>query len=789
MKDREEAVIEGKHYRFTVLTPYMIRMEYSQEGEFVDNKTQQVVNREFAIPEFRVEETENELQIITSALRVTYNKQGFSSQGLKINISGNYPGILPVWHFGDNGNNLKGTARTLDGADGEIPLESGILSEQGWTLLDDKGTMVLDEDGWISLRKDPQAEDLYFLGYGRNYLQCLKDFHVLTGSVPLLPKYALGNWWSRYYRYSEKTYMELMERFEQEEVPFTISVIDMDWHITDIDEKYGTGWTGYTWNRELFPDPERFLRKLHEKGLKVTLNVHPADGIRAFEDCYGSFAEYMGVDKSAEEPIPFQPGNKKFMKGYFTYVHHPLEDRGVDFWWIDWQQGTNSGIEGLDPLWMLNHYHYENSKRTGKRGLIFSRYAGPGSHRYPVGFSGDSVITWKSLDFQPYFTATASNIGYGWWSHDIGGHMNGIKDDELAVRWLQFGVFSPIMRLHSTNNEFNGKEPWRYNEIAERIMKKYLRFRHQMIPYLNVMNLRANQEGIPLIQPMYYQHPMERSAYLVPNQYYFGEKLIVCPITIPRDKQTGMGKFAAWLPEGVWIDFFTGMTYIGGRHIELYRDIENIPVLAKAGNIVPLDGRKTGNAVSNSEQLEIHVFTGDSGEFTLWEDDADVPEFEEKLWAKTRMEYVQGESSYFKIYPAEGNIKVLPERRTYRICLAGVDKNASCEVFLSEKKIEQPVCEYQEETGFLWVTVPEVAMNEEILIQIEHGEKRENEVVDRIYKFLDHAEIEFDLKTKIINTVRKLSQGTKGIYVMGELSTFHLQKELMGVITEMIIAL
>ena len=366
--------------------------------------------------------------------------------------------------------------------------------------------------------------------------------------------------------------------------------------------------------------------------------------------------------------------------------------------------------------------------------------------------------------------------------------MNGIKDDELAVRWLQFGVFSPIMRLHSTNNEFNGKEPWRYNEIAERIMKNYLRLRHRMIPYLNVMNLRANQEGIPLIQPMYYQHPMESSAYLVPNQYYFGEKLIVCPITAPRDKHTGMGKFTAWLPEGMWIDFFTGMIYLGGRHIDLYRDIENIPVLAKAGNIVPLDGRKTGNALSNSEQLEIRVFTGDSGEFSLWEDDSDASEFDEKLWVKTRMEYVQGDISYFKVYPAEGNIKVLPERRTYRICLAGVDKNVSCEVFLSEKKVEQPVCEYHEETGFLWVTVPEVAMDEEILIQVEHGKKRENEVVDRIYKFLDHAEIEFDLKTKIMTTVRKLAQGTKAIYVMGELSTFHLQEELLGVITEMITA-
>ncbi|ETS90442.1 glycoside hydrolase, family 31 domain protein, partial [Fusobacterium sp. CM21] len=224
-----------------------------------------------------------------------------------------------------------------------------------------------------------------------------------------------------------------------------VAVLDMDWHITEVDAKYGTGWTGYTWNRELFDDPKEFLEELHENNYKVTLNVHPADGIRAFEDVYPEFAEFMEIDVKNEDPILFDIADPKFREGYFKYVHHKLEADGVDFWWLDWQQGSNSGVKGLDPLWLLNHFHYIDAKKNGKRGLILSRYAGPGSHRYPVGFSGDTVISWESLDFQPYFTSTASNIGYGWWSHDIGGHMNGVRDDELFTRWVQFGVFSPIM--------------------------------------------------------------------------------------------------------------------------------------------------------------------------------------------------------------------------------------------------------------------------------------------------------------------------------------------------------
>ena len=153
----------------------------------------------------------------------------------------------------------------------------------------------------------------------------------------------------------------------------------------------------------------------------------------------------------------------------------------------------------MDPLWLLNHYHYLDNCRTGQAGLILSRYGGPGSHRYPIGFSGDTIVTWESLAFQPYFTSTASNIGYTWWSHDIGGHMRGYYDEDLALRWLQFGVFSPINRLHSSCNAFNSKEPWFYSPETCRLMKQYLRLRHGLLPYLYTMNVATHEEGLPLV--------------------------------------------------------------------------------------------------------------------------------------------------------------------------------------------------------------------------------------------------------------------------------------------------
>src|SRR5690606_29482521 len=125
------------------------------------------------------------------------------------------------------------------------------------------------------------------------------------------------------------------------------------------------------------------------------------------------------------------------------------------------------------------------------RTFIFSRWGGLGNHRYPIGFSGDTHVTWRSLAYQPYFTATAANVGYGWWSHDIGGHTFGIEEPELYLRWVQYGVFSPIFRLHSTKNHFHERLPWKYDAEIGRLASDMLRLRHQLIPYLYSMSWKA----------------------------------------------------------------------------------------------------------------------------------------------------------------------------------------------------------------------------------------------------------------------------------------------------------
>ena len=196
-----------------------------------------------------------------------------------------------------------------------------------------------------------------------------------------------------------------------------------------------------------------------------------------------------------------------------------------------------------------------------------------------------------------------------------------MRDDELATRWVQLGVFSPILRLHSSSNPFLVKEPWLYPAESREAMTAALRFRHRLVPYLHTANHVAATEGTPLVRPMYHLEPEAQQAYTVPNQFGFGSELIVAPVTAPRDRVTLRGAVRAWLPAGTWIDIFTSTVYDGDREIELHRDSGSIPALLRAGGILPLASEDDLDATRNPERLELLVAPGADGAFTLIEDD------------------------------------------------------------------------------------------------------------------------------------------------------------------------
>lgn len=732
-KTDDQYIILKNDVRLSLITERLLRVEIDRERRFTDEPTQSVINRNFCSPKIKVVEDNDIVIIMTTKTIFRYDTKNEKMIGISLKDGKN----LTEYNKG----NLKGTFRTLDGATGAVTLGDGVMSTEGVAVIDDTKSLILNEDGTIGERRVTEKDEYYFC-YNHDYRACLKDFFSLCGEVPLVPRFCLGNWWSRYKAYTQQEYIDLMNMFLHKEIPITVATIDMDWHWVDVKNRFGKtnrkfsliphstdfilqgdGWTGYSWNTELFPDYKAFLNWLHEKNFKVTMNLHPAQGVRFFEDMYEEMARKMDIDPKTKKRVDFDITDPQFIDAYFNVLHKPYEKDGVNFWWIDWQQGKNTKIKNLDPLWALNHYHtLVDSGDNSKRPLILSRYAEVGSHRYPLGFSGDTKICWESLDFQPYFTNTATNIGYTWWSHDIGGHMMGEKDDELYVRWIQYGLFSPIMRLHSTSNEFMGKEPWKHEYAAEQLAIRCLRERHSYIPYLYSMNYRTHKKCLALCEPMYYEYPEVKEAYEVKNQYFFGSELMVAPITSKLNRKTNLASVDVWLPEGRWTDIYTGAIYQGGQKIKMYRGIESIPVFAKEGAIIPLSVNDKDNDCNNPKDMNIRIFRGNNT-FELYEDDGETNAYKSGNFAITRYTVTENDNNVsFTVSPAEGNCSTLPKKRNYTFIFEDI---SSADISL---KINGKESDFEEKylNGKIYITVKGITPKGKVEILLTDAVARKN---------------------------------------------------------------
>lgn len=786
-----DAIVGGGHhdrYRFTVLADGLLRYEWAEDHQFEDRASVLAIHRRLPVPEFRVKENDHTLEIITARFHLSYDKRAFTPDGLTAVIKGQYGPHVSLWRYGmhTHGSNLGGTARTLDEANGRVPFEPGVMSRQGFTTLDDSRSMLFDNRQWVATRLPGEDRvDGYLFAYGHDYRQAIQAFYLLSGPQPLLPRWALGNWWSRYYAYTADGYLSLMDQFRARGIPLSVAVLDMDWHLVHDErvKKAGvTGWTGYTWNKELFPNPQAFLAALHDRNLRVALNDHPADGVQSFEDPYEEMAVTLNHDTSMGDPIAFDITNKAFLDAFFDVLHRRFEDEGLDLWWVDWQQGKHSRIPGIDPLWMLNHYHFLDSALNNKRPLTFSRYAGPGSHRYPIGFSGDTVVSWDSLHFQPEFTATASNIGFGWWSHDIGGHFHGEKGDEMLIRWVQYGVFSPVLRLHSSDNIFSIKEPWNLDPPYEQIMTKYLKIRHRLLPYLYTMNVRAAVDSLPLVQPMYWDYPEHEEAYNVPNQYLFGSELIVAPITTPQDPKSQRAQVRAWLPPGRYVDIFTGVVYDGDRRIGINRELKDFPVFAREGAIVPLDSAPDlQNGCLDPIILELLVVVGADGSLELVEDDGTGQYTDHIAFRRTPLSFHQ-KTGELHIGPTSGR-DIPPPSREWNVRFLGYSFADNIQVEVGGNK--ELIHGEQVSNGIL-VKLGSHPGNERLIVRLAADPcLAASQPVSPIVKFLRSAQIELDLK----DSIRAIVESSKPRLVqIGELHTLGMHSSVLDPVLELLLA-
>jgi hypothetical protein len=676
-----DSIVVSGRARFTVLTPRLLRLEWSETGQFEDRGTYAFPTRYASAPPFTTRTAGNGLIIDTGHLILRYAPGSGRFTAGNPSISFELGGERQTWVPGTpNPGNLRGTRRTLDTCEGDASLEEGLLSRDGWSLFDDSHSVLFDpDDGWVAPPRQHDVQDWYFFGYGHDYKAALAEYTRFGGPIPLIPRYVLGAWWSRYWAYRDQDLKDLVGKFEEHDLPLDVLVVDMDWHTPH-------SWTGYTWNRDLFPDPPAFLQWVHDKGLRTTLNLHPAQGVGSFEEIYPRFATAMGLDPDSGEPVPFRITDRRFVRNYFELIHHPMEDDGVDFWWVDWQQGETSEMTGLDPLLWLNHLHFADSVRRGLRPMLYSRWGGLGNHRYQTGFSGDTWVGWPALQFQPYFTATASNVAYGWWGHDIGGHMGGATEPELYARWVQFGALSPSLRLHATKDPLAERRPWKFPEAVFQAARAAFHLRYQLLPYLYTMARVAHDTGVSLCRPIYYEHPEEDAAYAARYQYFLGDQMIAAPIVHPADPETGLAATDVWVPEGTWIEYTTRETLTGPRWVRLVGDLNRVPMLVREGGILPLAApfkvpspshlaSGTTGAVPR-DRLVLSIFPGQQGAFRLYEDDGLTEAYQEGQYEWTEITTRMDDPNTWVVHiaPVEGNCDALPSQRGYEVRLEGSNR-------------------------------------------------------------------------------------------------------------------
>ncbi len=619
--------------RFSVLTPNCIRMEYDADGKFIDLPSLFAANRDARFDNFKLEKEGANTVIDTGAIRLKYAPDGqtFSAKNLSATIKDG-----TNWTPGaKNVGNLGGTLRTLDGVKGPVPVLPGVLSRDGWALIDNSRDPLLTKD-WVEARPQDAGSDWYLFGYGHDYRAALKSLTSVSGEVPLPRKNLLGTWYSRYWPISSAEYREFAKEYEQHDFPLDNMVLDMDWH--------RQGWTGWSWNRDLIPDPENLISDLHKQGLQVTLNLHPADGVAASEDQYPAFMKTLGAPNDGKT-IPFDAADQKQMNALETQVLDPLTKAGVDFWWVDWQQYPNTrGIPELTNLWWINELMSRYTQEGGRRGVSFSRWAGWGDQRHPIHFSGDASSDWSSLAFQVPFTATSGNVGCFFWTHDIGGH-NGGRNEESYARWCQFGALSASLRSHSSRDADTDRRPWKYPKWDEDSMRDSFHLRSELFPYIYSSAAQSTRESVPMLRPMYFDYPETEAAYHNGQEYLFGDDLLVAPIASPGVGPNRVAHQAVWFPNGSnWFNTFTGEKYQGGTDALCAADINEFPLFARGGVPVamqPYSDRMTSVKISTLRLRAFPGANGQSGRSELYEDDGQTNAYKTGASAQTPLRYTR----------------------------------------------------------------------------------------------------------------------------------------------------
>lgn len=724
---KNKYVIKGQTYRFTILTPRLIRLEYNKNGQFEDRATSLVVNRTFDDFRFNVTGEESSLIITTEYFTLTYIKESpFSSSSLKIALNG----TDKVWTPGHKEyRNIGSLTYSLDEFDvkNEIKLDKGLdkglYSLDGFTLIDDSNSFVIDKGNFI---KREGTIDAYLFAYRSDLGLCLQDYFNLTGYPPMIPRYALGAWWYKNDMYNMYAIDDVIKNFNDNKIPISVFLLGNKWH---------NNTNNFNYDNRLFD--LSYLKKYYsDKSQKFGLTINPELPVYNNDPFFNQIIQTIPTNTNY---LYFYPFSNDTITTYLNTVITNLANDGIKIFNIDYYNPNDK-----DGLFLLNHYHYVFANQQ-ERGVILSRNPGIAPHRYPIIYSGKTKVSWDTLKNLAIYNNRAANLGVSWHAHAIGGYYSGIEEDELYLRYIQFGVFSPIFILASEGGKYYKREPWKWNQINLSVIREYMQLRNKLVPYIYNEGYTYHKYGVPIVQPLYYKYPgiYDEPNYI--NQYFFGSKIMISPIT--KRKNTEMNRVVQniFIPNGIWYEYSSGKKFMGNKYYRGFYKDEDYPIFVKEGSIIPMSLDMDTSIPVN---MELQIFPAENGlygSYELYEDDGISLRKKQKIYLITKMNLDKVETGYkFTISKKEGFYNI--PSRNYTLRFRNMKKPEKVIVKYNNAETEY---DYEIEKNDLLVILNNININMPVEVNII-GQNLEIETISVI-----NEEISGILEDLEINTILK----------------------------------
>lgn len=636
----QKNIITGDKYRFSILSPRLIRIEYNKDNKFENRATSLVVKRNFGSTNFTVEQTELSLTITTEYFTLTYVKgTPMNSKNLKVKVNGTdrewYPSHKEI-------RNLGSINYSLDYLENNLKLDKGLYSFDGFATIDDSTNLVLENDNFIP--REP-TYDMYLFVYNKDLGLCLQDYFNLTGYPPMIPRYTLGTWWYKNDPYNMYDIDNILKEFYDNHLPISVFLLGDKWHNRE---------ENFAYDRTLF-DTNILNKYYKSKRVKFGLTINPELPIYPKDPLFNTLSN--AINNYDNKYLSFIPLNNNTISIYLNTVISNLKSTGINIFNIDYNNEKDK-----QGLFLLNHYHYVIAN-LNEVGVILSRNPGIAPHRYPIIYSGQTRVSWDTLKALPTYNNSAANLGITWHAHAIGGYYGGIEDDELYLRYIQFGVFNPIFILAGDTGKYYKREPWKWNQLNLSVIRTYMQLRNKLIPYIYNEGYNYHEYGVPLIQPLYYKYPKIYDEPNYVNQYFFGSRIMISPIIKKKNIEMNRVVQRIFIPSGTWYDYFSGKKFAGNKYyVNFYKD-EDYPIFVKEGSIIPMSLDDTSDLPRN---MEIQIFPAENGlysSYELYEDDG-ISLNKNYNYIIIKMNLDRVENGYkFTITKKEGNLNV--PNRTY----------------------------------------------------------------------------------------------------------------------------